>query len=201
MSELTPLFRIQEAKFASNSPTTATESKALIQHVRRIPAQRWEFTLKSVPVFPADGRKIWGYIAALNGRLNVFDVVIPGYSEPQGVASGSPEVRTDAAAGVTSVAMQGFSGPVTGQLLQGDYIRFSNHSKVYMVTADVNSNVSGQLTLPIFPQLVRPVTIGTALIVRDVPFTVRQLRDMQEFKVSGRDGRVTQFELDCIEAL
>lgn len=201
MAELTPLFRIQDATFKSNSPTIATESKSLIQHTRRVPAQRWEFTLKSVPVFPADGRKIWAYITALNGRLNVFDVVIPGYSQPQGVASGAPQVRTDAAAGVTSVALQGFSGPVTGQLLSGDYVRFSNHSKVYMVTADVNSNVSGQLTLPIFPQLARPVTIGTALIVRDVPFTVRQLRDMQEFKVSGRDGRITSFELDCIEAL
>jgi hypothetical protein len=201
MPELNPLFKIQQARFKSNSPTIATESKALIQHVRRVPAQRWEFTLKSVPLYPDVGRKVWAFITALNGRFEPFDVVIPGYSQPQGVASGAPTVRTAAAAGVTSVAMQGFSGPVTGQLLAGDYVRFGNHSKVYMVTADVNSNVSGQLTLPIYPQLARPVTLGTPLIVNNVPFTVRQLRDMQEFSVSGRDGRITTFELDCIEAL
>ena len=201
MPELTPLFRIQDATFKSNSPTIATESKALIQHVRRVPAQRWEFTLKSVPLYPDIGRQVWAFITALNGRFTPFDVVIPAYSQPRGVASGAPTVRTAAEAGVTSVAMQGFSGPVVGQLLTGDYVRFGNHSKVYMITADVNSNVSGQLTLPIYPQLARPVTLGTPLIVNNVPFTVRQVRDMQEFNVSGRDGRITAFELDCIEAL
>ena len=201
MSILTPLFRIQDATFKSNSPTIATESKALIQHVRRVPAQRWEFTLKSVPLYPHIGRKVWAFIIALNGRKKTFDVVIPGYSQPAGVASGSPSVRTAAEAGVTSVALEGFSGPVIGQLVEGDYVRFSNHSKVYMDTEAVNSNVSGQLTLSIYPQLTRPVSIGTGLIVRDVPFTVRQIRDMQEFKVDGRNGRITVFELDCIEAL
>lgn len=201
MPTLTPLFKIQSATFKSNSPTIASESQSLIQHVRRIPAQRWEFTLKSTPVGSEAGRKIWAYITALNGRFTPFDVVIPAYSQPQGVALGSPTVRTAASAGVTSVALQGFSGPAAAQLLAGDYVRFSNHSKVYMVTANANNNVSGQLTLQIYPQLTRPLTVGAALIMRDVPFTVRQVRDMQEFSVSGRDGRITSFELDCIEVL
>jgi hypothetical protein len=90
---------------------------------------------------------------------------------------------------------------VNGQLLAGDFIRFTNHSKVYQITADVNSNVSGQLTLPIFPQLRANVPLGTQAIINDVPFTVRQVRDAQEFESAVSGSGFSSFELDVIEVL
>lgn len=201
MSALPAAFRVRKVRFASNSPNIGSESKSLIQSIRSIPGHRWEFTLQSVRLNEADSRKCFSWQVRQSGRKNVFDVVLPKYSKPKGVASGSPKVRTAAAAGSTQVQLKGFAGLVVGQLLDGDFIRFSNHSKVYMVAADVSSNVSGQLTIEIFPQLTKAVPLDTALIVRDVPFSMRQVRDIQEFELSTSDSGFVTLELDCLEAL
>ncbi len=201
MANVPAFLRFNKSKLISNSPTTATESKALIQHVRKIPAQRWEFTLTTVPLNKAEIRQLMSWVFNQNGRYGVFDTTLPVYSKPRGVASGSPIVRTAATAGSTQIQMQGFSGPVNGQLLAGDFVRFANHSKVYQVTADVNSNVSGQLTLSIFPQLRADIPLGTQAIVKDVPFTVRLIRDAQEFDSAVSGSGFSSFELDVIEVL
>jgi hypothetical protein len=201
MANVPAFLRFNKSTLVSNAPTTATESKALIQHVRKIPAQRWEFTLTTVPLSKAEIRKLMSWVFSQNGRYGVFDTIMPVYSKPRGVASGSPVVRATATAGSTQIQMQGFSGPVNGQLLAGDFIRFANHSKVYQLTADVNSNVSGQLTLPIYPQLRADVPLGTAAVVRDVPFTVRLVRDAQEFESAVSGSGFSSFDLDVIEVL
>jgi hypothetical protein len=201
MANLPAFVRFNKSRLVSNSPTTATESKALIQHVRRIPAQRWEFVLTTVPLNKDQIRQLMPWVFRQNGRYGVFYTKIPVYSKPRGLSSGSPTVRSLATAGSTQVQMQGFSGPVTGQLLTGDFIRFSNHTKVYQVTADANSNVSGQLTIQIFPQLCADLPIGTAAIVKDVPFTVRLVRDAQEFESAVSGSGFSTFELDVIEVL
>lgn len=201
MSVLPASFRVRKVRFSSNSPNFGSESNALIQHIRSIPAHRWEFTLQSVPLKDSDHRRCFSWQARQRGRKSVFDVILPKYSKPKGVASGTPSVRTAASAGATTVQLAGFSGPVVGQLLDGDFIRFANHSKVYQISADVNSNVSGQLTIEIFPQLTADVPLNTLVIVRDVPFSVRQVRDIQEFEISTSDSGFVTLEIDCVEAL
>lgn len=70
-----------------------------------------------------------------------------------------------------------------------------------MVTADANSNASGQLSISIYPQLIRALNTGVSLITHDVPFTLRQVRDVQEFTVSGNTRATTQLELEYVEVL
>lgn len=201
MSQLPPAFAIQSARIRSNAPNFGSESKSLITHVRRIPAHRWEFVLRSKPMLSEQVLAAFAWQAGLKGSYGVFTAVIPYYSHTKGVGSGSPTVRTVASPGATSIQLQGFSGPVAGQLKAGDFIKFANHSKCYMVLADVNSNVNGQLTIQITPELRKPLTVGTAVQINNVPFTLRQRGDIQEFNTDGRDGRISTLELDCYEAL
>jgi len=131
----------------------------------------------------------------------VFDCTVPRYSKPLGKAAGSPTVRTGVSAGSTIVQLQGFSGSVTGQLIAGDFVRFANHSKVYQVQSDVNSNGSGQLTIEIMPQLTVSLNAGTGLIMNDVQFSFRLARDLQEFDASVSNSGFVVYELDVVEAL
>ncbi|MAD75169.1 MAG: hypothetical protein CML20_10325 [Rheinheimera sp.] len=201
MSQLPAVFKVQEARFASIDANISTESKTYIEHVRAIPGHKWEITLISTPLNANDLSRAFGWACSLKGRFTAFTAVIPRYSDTKGVGSGSPVVRTATTQGATAVPMEGFSGPVNGQLLAGDFIKFANHSKVYIVTEDANSNVNGQVTVNIHPQLMKAVPLNTAMVIRDVPFLLRKVRDAQEFKVDGRDGCIAKLELDCREAL
>lgn len=201
MSQLPAVFKIQEARFASIDANISTESKTFIEHVRSIPGHKWEVTLISTPLNADDLSRAFGWACGLKGRFTAFSAVIPRYSNCKGVGSGSPVVRTATSQGATAVPLQGFSGAVSGQLRAGDFVKFGNHSKVYIVTEDANSNVSGQLTLNIHPQLMQAVPVNTPLVIRNVPFLLRKVRDVQEFKVDGRDGCIAKLELDCREAL
>jgi len=193
--------RFSKCRIVSNSPSIATESKALIQHVRAIPAHRWEFTLTTVAMNLEEQRRAMAWAFGLLGRKGVFETTVPRYSKPLGKALGAPTVRANASAGNSIVQLQGFIGSVIGQLIAGDFIRFSNHNKVYQIQSDVNSNGSGQLTIQIMPQLTTDLPVSTSLIMNSVPFSFRLARDIQEFEASTSGSGFVTYELDVIEAL
>jgi hypothetical protein len=103
-----------------------------------------------------------------------------------------------ASAGATSITL---GGTGTGTLKAGDFIKFANHDKVYMVVADQSDISTGTLTIE--PPLTTAITTST-IIYDNVPFTVYLTNDIQEFGVVGndKDGNLLyQFEIDVEEAL
>ena len=70
------------------------------------------------------------------------------------------------------IALDGFTASTTGALKAGDLIKFANHSKVYMVQSDIDSNSSGELTVLISPNLVAALADNEAVTVNKPSFTV-----------------------------
>lgn len=194
-------FAIDTVELKSNSPTIVSEGRNLVTLARSIPSHRWEMTIKSVNLSPADSRAVSAWLNSLGGRQGTFTAVLPEFSAPKGVASGSPVVSGAHSIGAATVSMSGFVQSVVGQLKAGDLLKFANHSKVYQVTTDASSNASGVMTVTIFPKLMRAVPSATAVIVRDVPFLLRLNNDIQEFKLSAQNSGFTRLEMDCIEVL
>ena len=93
------------------------------------------------------------------------------------------------------IAMDGFS-QTTGALKAGDYIKFANHDKVYMVVEDQSDISTGTLTIE--PPL-RSAVSATDIVYDNVPFTVRLRNDIQEFSIGTTN--LYQYELDVIESL
>jgi len=125
-----------------------------------------------------------------------FTIVPPEISNARGTASGTP--NGTASAGDTSITLGG-SG--TGTLKAGDYIKFANHDKVYMVVADQSDISTGTLTIE--PPL-REAVSSSDITYDSVPFTVYLVNEMQEFGGIGadKDGNVLyKFELDVEESL
>lgn len=193
-------FKIDSVVLRNNSPSIATESKSLIQLVRKIPAQRWEVNLRTVKLNEADYRICQAFIDGLEGRFGTFQLILPRYSKPIGLALGSPVTAASSVAGPKTLNLSGFTGAGI-QIKTGDLFKFSNHSKVYRATADCVTTASGTGVLKFIPNLVRDVAAGTPIQLRDFPFLFRQKGDVNDYSSSGKAGRKMILELDLVEVL
>ena len=81
----------------------------------------------------------------------------------------------------------------------GDVIKFSNHNKVYMVTADVIPDSGGDVQINFEPALVTAVTNSTTITIDNVPFRMYFASDLQEYSY-GVDGTVN-YRIDVAEAV
>ena len=96
-----------------------------------------------------------------------------------------------AALGSKSVTIAG----LTGALKAGDVVKFSGHTKVYMLTADRSGNGAMVFT----PALITAVTTSDTVTYSNVPFTVRLSNDVQGYKLGA--GNFFKYEVDFVEAL
>jgi len=164
---------------------------------RQIDGQRWAFTARIITAKRSDvyGELMAFIIKQRSGKEN-FTIVPPEVEDARGTASGTP--NGTASAGATSITLGG-SG--TGTLKAGDFIKFANHDKVYMVVADQSDISTGSLTIE--PPLTTAVS-SSDIQYDNVPFTVYLTNDIQEFGVVGADkdgNALYQFEFDVEEAL
>ena len=164
---------------------------------RQIDGQRWGFTARIITAKRSDvyGELMAFIIKQRSGKEN-FTIIPPEVEDARGTASGTP--HGTASAGATSITL---GGTGTGTLKAGDFIKFANHDKVYMVVADQSDISTGSVTIE--PPLTTAVS-SSNITYDNVPFTVYLTNDMQEFGVVGadKDGNLLyQFEFDVEEAL
>ena len=164
---------------------------------RQIDGQRWGFTARIITAKRSD---VYGELMAFivkqrSGKEN-FTIIPPEVEDARGTASGTP--NGTASAGATSITL---GGTGTGTLKAGDFIKFANHDKVYMVVADQSDISTGSLTIE--PPLTTAVS-SSDITYDNVPFTVHLTNDIQEFGVVGADkdgNALYQFEFDVEESL
>ena len=164
---------------------------------RQIDGQRWGFTARIITAKRSD---VYGELMAFivkqrSGKEN-FTIIPPEVEDARGTASGTP--NGTASAGATSITL---GGTGTGTLKAGDFIKFANHDKVYMVVADQSDISTGTLTIE--PPLTTAVS-SSNITFDNVPFTVHLTNDVQEFGVAGADkdgNALYQFEFDVEESL
>lgn len=191
----------QSVNFKVNTPILRTSSLSGI--TRRVAQghQYYSFTINYPTLTAKEAGKVNGFLAARLGGYESFTVVIPevSYSKAQHPDGVTMTVTTAKAAGSTSTtyAVVGSSHHNKEFLVAGDFIKFSNHSKVYMVTEDSNTDGSGNATVKFSGGLVQPITTSTTIIREAVPFTVVLDADVQEFEVGF--GGLTSMNFDVKE--
>jgi len=195
-------FPISTAKFESLGiksiqNTIISKSQSGKKLARQIDGQRFAFTAKIITAKRSDvyGELMAFIIKQRSGKEN-FTIVPPEVEDARGTASGTP--HGTASAGATSITL---GGTGTGTLKAGDFIKFANHDKIYMVVADQSDISTGSLTIE--PPLTTAVS-SSNITYDNVPFTVHLTNDIQEFGVVGADNSgnaLYQFEFDVEEAL
>jgi hypothetical protein len=145
----------------SNQPVFVSDALSLRRFVSQRSAQRWEIETGVEPLsFNAQDLMV---SLVTKGPSETVQVLMPqNYGVKQKrIQSGDLMVGATAAASSTSFTITGFTGFVP----KGTYIRFSNHSKVYMTTTDRSNSGS----IGIYP----PLRLGI-----DVVTTVKSMDDV-----------------------
>jgi hypothetical protein len=181
----------RSAKINSQQSTIVSVTASGRKQARQIDGQRFAITLQYPPMTRTEFAPIKAFIMKQRSQLESFTVIPPTESDALGTASGTP--TGTASAGATSITL---GGTGTGTLKAGDYIKFANHDKVYMVVAD-NSDISTG-TLTIEPPL-RTTVSSTDITYDSVPFTVSLTSDIQEYNIGTTN--LYAYELDVVEVL
>jgi hypothetical protein len=115
--------------------------------------QCWYWNVSFGEMNRADAEALVGFLLSLNGRLGTFTMGDPMGATPRGTWAGAPKVLGSHAAGVNSIAMDGFTAAAT--VKAGDYIQRGSGASTHLhkVTVDATANGSGLLTLDIWPRL------------------------------------------------
>jgi len=116
---------------ASNEPVYEVDTVSLSKQRASQGAQRWELAFKTVSSGETEADMLVGVITGLSTATTMTMPQIP--SVVAGNTAGvSLVINAGVAAGLSSVIIAS-----DGIIKKGSFIKFSNHDKVYMVTADV----------------------------------------------------------------
>lgn len=172
------VFRMSSQNFSTGSPFTYQQQ--VINHAGR----RWEADI-TLPRMSKASAKVWiAWFAQLDGKLNTFNLGDPDGATPRGSAGGTPLVFGADQTG-SSLVVDGCTAGQTGWLKAGDYIQLGadGSARLYMVTSDVDSNGSGQATIPIWPAINEAPADDASVIVNNTVGTFRLASNVSTWSV------------------
>ena len=181
----------------SFEPSYKTTAHSLRRIVRSRGAQRWMFILKWPSMTRTEFSPLYAWLVSQAGEAGTFTFYPPEIGVLQGTGAGVPLVKTTTTAGLQSVPSKGWTAWQT-VLKAGDFLKFASHAKVYMATADVVADGSGEATIALRPGLLSQVAANEAITVSNVPFTCAVDGDTLEAEMMPAQ-RVQLAELHLLE--
>ncbi len=130
----------------------------------------------------AQRRQLEGFIAQLHGQEHRFTVHDHSHAQG-GTLNGTPLVNGASQTG-DSIVTDGWDLSET-VLLQGDHISIASY--LYIVTADVTSDGSGNATIPVFPSIPATSPVNNAPIDTSSPVGTFMLEG-STFDIHSRPG-------------
>ena len=163
--------------FASNRPNNTAYTLSGKRSVKQFSAQYFSFSVQMPPMNQADFQAFYAFLVKQQGSFQTFTFEYP--LDNQGADKGETDILVNGALaiGSTTIAMDGFNASTTGVLKAGDFIKFANDTKIYMVTADADSNASGEADISIEPPLQDAVVDNEAVTVNKPSFKVALVQD------------------------
>jgi hypothetical protein len=145
----------------SNQPVFASDTLSLKRQAKKREAQRWEIQANIEPL-NQDANALFVHLVT-KGITEAITVIMP---QNVGVLSKRTSVSTPTATGSVGATSVNVASN-TNLIPRGTFIKFANHSKVYMTTSDRNGNGS----MGIFPSL--RVAVSTTIFTHrdDVQMT------------------------------
>jgi len=198
MSGTFPTTNFKSINWQSNNNIISSQTLTNKVFTKDLGGHFFSFTLQSVPLQRSEFGSINAFITTQRGSFDTFTVVPPVIGSSNGTfVNDNTKLPLTGTSNIGNSSVS-VSPTGSGTLKAGDIIKFSNHAKVYMLTADVTLSNGVGNTLNFFPNLIEQVTNAHTILTDDVPITVRFVNDSQEFRL-GVDN-LYQYELDVAEA-
>ena len=190
-----PVFNAMNFKDESNTLISISDSGR--RFARKIDNQRWKFTCSYKLLTRAEFAPILAFITKQRGQKETFTVIPPKIKDAQGSETTTISVNGAHTAGDTTIAIDGFNADSAGSLKAGDFIKFSGHTKVYMVVSDVTPS-SNAATVTIEPPIIENLSNDETVTYDDVPFTVYLTGNVQQYSLGIND--LYNYDFDVCEA-
>lgn len=188
--------KVQQVSLQSLQPTRVSLGQSLKRQTRTRGAQRWGIKFTYPQMLRSEFAPLHAFLLSQRGQADSFTTVLPGHTTPRGSWGGSPIVNGPGQGGRT-INLRGMTASQTGIARAGDLIKFPSHSKVYMVTADANSDSSGTASISIEPALIATPIDGEVPVTSNVPFNVALVSDTLDANISP--GVLYGMEVNLVE--
>lgn len=185
-----------------NINTTTTNTVALSgRRIRSaVGTTVWSATAVFPPMTTTEFRPIFAFITECRGSLNSFDVIFPEVSESSMASkTHTITVASDTVGGSTEIPVTATTSDGDEIVKVGDMIRFSNHSKVYMVKETLIEDSAGTQFMKITPGLTQGISTGNTIQYDNVQFRMTLENDVQEISVGTE--KLYRYEIDFIEEI
>ena len=190
-----PVFNAMNFKSEVNTLISVSDSGR--RFARQIDNQKWKFTCSYKLLTRAEFAPILAFITKQRGQKETFTVIPPKIKDALGSETTTISVNGSHTAGDNTIAIDGFNADSAGSLKAGDFIKFSGHTKVYMVVADVTPS-SNAATVTIEPPLLEALANDETVTYDDVPFTVYLESSVQQYSLGIND--LYNYDFDVCEA-
>ncbi len=190
-----PVFNAMNFKSEVNTLVSVSDSGR--RFARQIDNQRWKFTCSYKLLTRAEFAPILAFITKQKGQKETFTVIPPKIKDALGSETTTISVNGSHTAGDSTIAIDGFNADSADSLKAGDFIKFQNHTKIYMVVADVTPS-SNAATVTIEPPLIEALANDETVTYDNVPFTVYLESSVQQYSLGIND--LYNYDFDVCEA-
>lgn len=164
-------------------------------------ADAWGATVTPPKIWlPADKGAWRAFLAGLQGMLNVFQLADPDHCKPLGQAKGAPQVDGTVSGGNAAAQnilhTKGWTPSIYRQMLPGDYLQVGY--RLHVVTAQVDSDVSGNAAIAVWPSLRETPADGTGIKLTNCQGVFRLSANKRQWHVSP--DKLMQVSISCSEA-
>ena len=178
-------------------PTLVSVASNLTRQVRSRGGQRWLFKVIFAPMTRANFDPIFAFSVKQRGRYETFTWVPTTIGTTSGVTTESPVVDGAASVGASSCSVDGLTVSTSSILKTGDFFKFSGQNKIYMCTADMSSDGSGDATLNFAPKLATAVADNETITINSVPFNVSFSSDIRSYATNAT--AYYSYEIELVE--
>jgi len=186
-------FGLRRTVAITQSPFTAQ------QQVFEHEGSQWNATI-TLPPMLKDKASIWlSFFLQLRGFRGTFKLGDQDRKTIQGTATGTVRINGASQTG-NQVALDGFTASRANVFLAGDYIQINSY--MYMVTANVTANGSGEANVKIEPALrtgIEPINNDTTVIYLNTTTLMRL--DSNELNWDTNKVSLYGISFSCSEAL
>lgn len=153
----------------------------------------WRATLQFNNLTGADRAAMQAFVTKLNGQEHRFNLHDHSFTR-RGTGGGTLRVNGANQSGA-SLVCDGATASITNYLREGDYVSFGN--ELHLITADTNSDGSGNVTLSIAPPIRKSPADDTAIDYTSPVSGVFMLASPASW--SNQPGVFSSFTIEAIE--
>ena len=178
-------------------PTLVSVTSNLTRQVRSRGGQRWGFSVRFAPMERSSFDPIFAFSLSQRGQYETFTWVPTTIGTTRGETGESPVVSAAASVGASSCSVDGLTVSTSNILRSGDFFKFSGQNKIYMCTADMSSDGSGDATLSFAPKLATAVADNETITINSVPFNVSFTSDIRSYSTNATT--YYSYEVELVE--